>query len=630
MGFRQRVSLIYTKFFKISFILFRNLINLEFSNENHGLVDAVIFKELLCKLIYETKFQLPYKKASKEEDYLIYCEPISFPFDKSQAYFEESKENVKNKENPIDFINLSKLLSSLTEEKGILLCNAGGLYSMDANDNYQLINQSILLALRDLGDFKYQMEVYTSEKQVLYSKSITTELNYHIDVENNLLKWVNYSEKGLELLAIRFDAYNVTKTLKFLMNKCSFEAARKEYLHDVIKKEDQDFTNNYFAQEKMELEPIVEQEFEKDPEYVSIEGNFVSFRANPGEKTADFTGFAQARMLDRAFLTKGEIISVYRTEHDGHEEIEHLLDLPIMSNFEKSHLTPKKILMHEQDTKMLMLDEKDEKKVYYVDVEKGKVIQELQADEYNRITDISSGSKQASLTQNPVFLGINERNIFKLDPRLKASEASVAKKIYNQTNHFQAIATNMYGNFVLGNQAGEIRLYKDVGQNAKNLYPGLGDPILSIDCTKDGRFILATCKNYLILLPVCFENKNGFQQTLKNVEKATPRVLKLQPKTLVNFAIKEVNFKSGKFDESENIKEKYIVASSEEFIVTWTLKNVLEGKVLKYEVKKLDDKIITNEFKYNNDEKLMVVMPKEIRVQRTHKVNNHNKEEEKE
>jgi len=598
--------------------------NLEFSNENHGLVDAVIFKELLCKLLYETKFQVTYKKASKEEEYLSFSTPIESPFGKSDPLQYPSLEEYKSidislpKNLPIDFINLSKLLTALSEEKGVLLCNAGGLYSMDSNENYQLINQAVILALRDLGDFQYQLEIYSSSKTILHSKKITNELNYHIDVDNNLLKWVNVSEKGLELLAIKFDAYNVTKTLKFLMNKCSFEANRKEFLHEVIKKEDHEYTNNLFTQDKMEIEPKVQEEFKQDLDIAFLEdGPFVSFMAPASDKKDDFfTGMAQGRVLDRTFLTRGDVVSVYKTG----DEIEHIVDYPFMQNFEKMTITPKKMLLQEQDTKMLMLDKKDEKKVFYVDLEKGKVIQELQADEYNRITDIAPESKQAFLTPSPVFLGINEKNIFKLDPRMKASEASVSKKIYTQNNYFQSIATNMYGNFAVGNQAGEIRLYKDVGQNAKNLYPGLGDPILSIDCTKDGRFILATCKNYLIFLPVCFENKNGFNQTLKNVEKATPRVLKLQPKTLLKYDLKEINFKSGRFDENEKEKEKYIVAATDELLVTWSLKNVLEGKVLRYEVKKVNDKVVSDEFKYNNEDKVLVIMPKEVAMHKTLKM----------
>lgn len=603
--------------------------NLEFSNENHGLVDAVIFKELLCKLLYETKFLVSHKKAPKEEEYLSFCSPVESPFFKTPHLEYPSLEEYKTNELtlpknlPVDFINLSKLLTALTEEKGVLLCNAGGLYSMDSSENYQLINQAVILALRELGDFKYQLEVYSSSKVLLYSKVITNELNYHIDVDMNLLKWVNVSEKGLELLAIKFDAYNVTKTLKFLMNKCSFEANRREFLHEAIKKEDHEFAASLLAQDikPEELERKVTQEFKQDLDMAFLEeGPCFSFRTPGNENGDDFTGMAQGKVRDRTFVTKGDVVSVYKTD----KEIEHVLDYGFMENFEKMTITPKKVLLQEQDTKMLLLDKKNAKKVYYVDLEKGKVIQELQADEFNTITDIAPESKQSFLTQSQVFLGINEKHIFKLDARVK--ESAVAHKTYSQSNHFLSIAANMYGGFAIGNEAGEIRLYKEVGQNAKNLYPGLGQPILALDCTKDGRFVLATCKNELVLLPVCHENKNGFSQTLKNVEKATPRILRLQPKTLLKYQIKEVNFKNARFDENEKEKEKYIVVSTDELIVSWTLKNVLEGKVDKYQVKQLKDKVVSNEFKYNSEDQVMIITPKEVAVHKTLKI----KEEEDE
>jgi len=49
-------------------------------------------------------------------------------------------------------------------------------------------------------------------------------------------------------------------------------------------------------------------------------------------------------------------------------------------------------------------------------------------------------------------------------------------------------------------------LYSDIGKNAKNKFPGFGDPIKNIDISKDGKWIVATCENYLILLPTFNEN----------------------------------------------------------------------------------------------------------------------------
>lgn len=73
-----------------------------------------------------------------------------------------------------------------------------------------------------------------------------------------------------------------------------------------------------------------------------------------------------------------------------------------------------------------------------------------------------------------------------------------------------------------------------MGQNALNLYPGLGDPIKSLDCTKDGRFLLATCKNYLMFMATFNGSKNGFASRIKNSEKPAPKLLRIHPSDIVN------------------------------------------------------------------------------------------------
>lgn len=123
-----------------------------------------------------------------------------------------------------------------------------------------------------------------------------------------------------------------------------------------------------------------------------------------------------------------------------------------------------------------------------------------------------------------------------------------------------------------------------MGQKAKNNYPGLGDPILFIDCSKDGNWVLATCKTYLMLIPTFHENTNGFTHTIKNVNKATPRIIRIHPKDQKKLGIKEVDFVNAKFDESEKEKEQFIVVGSNEYVFTWVLKHVLEGKIFNYEV----------------------------------------------
>jgi hypothetical protein len=84
------------------------------------------------------------------------------------------------------------------------------------------------------------------------------------------------------------------------------------------------------------------------------------------------------------------------------------------------------------------------------------------------LTEICPETKNAEFTSNQVFLGINKRKIFKLDPRVP-----------EKSPEFTSFAVNDEGHMATGSQNGEIRLYKEVGQNAKNLYQGLGGKLFN-------------------------------------------------------------------------------------------------------------------------------------------------------
>jgi hypothetical protein len=78
---------------------------------------------------------------------------------------------------------------------------------------------------------------------------------------------------------------------------------------------------------------------------------------------------------------------------------------------------------------------------------------------------------------------------------------------------------------VIGSTDGAIRLYKELGQNAKTLLPGLQDPITSIEVSRDSKWILATTLKYLLIIPTSCENgKTGFEHRMGK-EKPNPKKL---------------------------------------------------------------------------------------------------------
>ena len=49
----------------------------------------------------------------------------------------------------------------------------------------------------------------------------------------------------------------------------------------------------------------------------------------------------------------------------------------MVKTLDGKEIKPKKMVLHEQDSKVLLLNDHTDKKIFYMDLEKGKVIDEL-------------------------------------------------------------------------------------------------------------------------------------------------------------------------------------------------------------------------------------------------------------
>ena len=62
------------------------------------------------------------------------------------------------------------------------------------------------------------------------------------------------------------------------------------------------------------------------------------------------------------------------------------------------------------------------------------------------------------------------------------------------------------GYVVVGSQDGQVRLYSERQQTRANTaIPGLGAPITAVDVTYDGKWVLATTNNYLMVVKTTFK-----------------------------------------------------------------------------------------------------------------------------
>lgn len=85
----------------------------------------------------------------------------------------------------------------------------------------------------------------------------------------------------------------------------------------------------------------------------------------------------------------------------------------------------------------------------------------------------------------------------------------------------------------MASEKGVIRLFDRVGVCAKVTLPSLGEVITGLDISVDGRWILATCKTYLLLIDVLIsEGKHkddlGIKRSLSKESKPRPKGLRLR------------------------------------------------------------------------------------------------------
>jgi WD40 repeat protein len=273
------------------------------------------------------------------------------------------------------------------------------------------------------------------------------------------------------------------------------------------------------------------------------------------------------------------------------------------------------MMLTEQDSKVLIVNEdQSDNNIYYMDLEKGKIISELSGKNIDGINDISTFEKNSDMTVNPLFFGCHSKNIFQMDPRVK--ESVVMERPYATNYQFQTITAANGGSFAVGSEDGAIRLYKQCSGNAKNLLPSLlGQPILHLDTSKDGKFLLATCKSHVLLIPTFQDNKSGFDTTFRKDDKPRPVILKITPAALAKHGIKDVAYSYAMFDNKSS-KESYIAAVSGSHLILWDLSKVLKGKYDTAQVKSLGDRIVQNQFKYNTD-KLVAALPQKLICQDT-------------
>lgn len=191
-------------------------------------------------------------------------------------------------------------------------------------------------------------------------------------------------------------------------------------------------------------------------------------------------------------------------------------------------------MLHEQDTKLVIMDEGAPNSLFELDIERGKIIEEWKVNEDIPVRYIAPESKFAQTTVEHTLVGASGNAIFRIDPRISGNKLVDSQyKQYAGKNKFSGVTTTAAGKLAVASEKGDIRLFDSIGKNAKTALPPLGDPITGIDVTADGRWIVATTSSYLLLIDTLigegrYTGSLGFDRSFPADAKPIPRRLQLR------------------------------------------------------------------------------------------------------
>ncbi|KAG5732367.1 Vacuolar import and degradation protein 27 [Termitomyces sp. T112] len=318
---------------------------------------------------------------------------------------------------------------------------------------------------------------------------------------------------------------------------------------------------------------------------------------------------------DRSYVVRGNNIGVFN--HSSENGVKFYGSITKLATPKGKGFKPNHVMLHDQDTKMVLMNPTEPHSLFSMDIERGKIVEEWKVHDDITVDHIAPDNKFAQTTREQTLVGVSHNSLFRIDPRVSGNKMVENEyKQYVSKNKFSGVATTASGRLAVASEKGDIRLFDSIGKNAKTALPPLGDPIIGIDVTADGRYIVATTKTYLLLIDTLigegrYQGSLGFDRSFPATAKPMPRRLQLRNEH-VAYMGRSISFTPAKFNQGPGKEENAIVTSSGQFVIAWDFKKVKKGYLDQYEIKKYEDHVVQDNFKFGDDKEIIVALDNDV------------------
>lgn len=500
------------------------------------------------------------------------------------------------------------------------------LFDFDSG-TFILQDAAVIATVSDLGNWQYWLQIDGINREWL-GQPIIADINPVFNFEYLSFIFNNYTEDGSAYSwLLRFkDQETIEDFQEGLMRSLW------EQLHETkwgkVTESDREYVFEAFNDLTMAEAPQEDDEDESEDEEDEVEKPRSEYYDSDEsqddverhEKDGNINSqLAVGNANDRSFVIRGSKIGVFK--HDRNGPLEFTTNIAKIQTPKGKLFSPKKVMLRDTDHKMVMQDAANPNSLYEMDLTHGTIVSEWKIGDDVAVESFVPGRKFDQLTGEETFVAHSKNAMFRVDPRRPKNIDDTQMKQYAGKMGFSAMTTTEAGGIAVASDKGDIRLFNKLGLIAKTSIPGLGEPIIGLDVSADGRWVLATCKTYLLLVDAQGKEgqknagKLGFEKAFAKDEKPQPRRLGLTPSHVAQFQHETktpLSFTPAKFNAGQNQTETSIITSTGPFVVTWSMKKILAGNKDPYYIRRYSDEVISDNFEFGSDQNVILAMPNDV------------------
>jgi len=524
---------------------------------------------------------------------------------------------------------------------GSVLCD---LFVYDAKkQSFKTKQKGMEASIEDIGHWNYLMQIKKKQSEEDMKSKDFSIVSYVIEQLDPTFRFEQFSfifnyftEKAGYTFLMRFANRDEYDKFQKMFAKALWQH-NNEREWRLIKETEQDYLVDTFRDVSLSDEDMPDAVSDDDDD-VEMTDSTVNMKDNESDsedeqKTSYKNSAEHNKGLkiglkdDRAFISRGNKLGIFRTDNDDRKLTFSTAIESISSSRQKNKkINLDRMMLQKGDTTMIIQDTADPNTIYKMDLNRGKVVEDwtMTKDSVGiPVVNFAPNDKYAEMGDEETFLGLSKQSLFRVDPRTKNKIVDSDFKQYKSKTNFSQIATTDNGYIAASTKGGEIKLYDKLGRNAKTSLPGLGDDFIGLTTSSDGRFILATCKTYLLLIDVKIKKgkyryKMGFERSFGKDDKPLPKKLTLKPEHLAylrqvcgnNMSFTKANFNSTL--QYKTNTPSSIITSIGPFAVTWSMRKVLKNDPEPYTIRRYNDTVMMGDFTVHNAHRMIFTLPDDV------------------